>query len=38
MWLECRFLDSEVDGSNAASICCVLDQDILSVLLHSTQL
>ena len=28
MLLECRFQDTEVDGSNpAASICCVLKQD-----------
>ena len=36
MWLECRFLDTEVDGS--ASVCCVLGQDTLSALLQSTQL
>ena len=23
MWLECRFLDTEVDGSNPASLCIV---------------
>ena len=33
MWLECWFLDTEVDCSNpTASVCCVLEQDILSAL------
>ena len=31
MWLECRFLDTEVGGSNPGStVCCVLEQDTLS--------
>ena len=35
MWLRCRFLDTEVGGSTlAASVCCVLEQDTLSVLLQ----
>ena len=38
MWLECRFLDTDVDGSNSASVCCVLEQDTLSALLQSAQL
>ena len=38
MWLECRFLDTEVDGSDPASVCCVLEQGTLSALLQSTQL
>ena len=32
MWLEYRFLDTEVDGSNPASVCCVLEEDTLSAL------
>ena len=31
-------LDTEVDGSNPAAVCCVLEQDTLSALLQSTQL
>ena len=38
MWLECRCLDTEVDGSNPASVCCVLEQDTLSALPQSTHL
>ena len=38
MWLECRFLDTEVDGSNQASVCCVLEQDTLPALPKTTQL
>ena len=39
MWLWCRILDTDVDGSNpAASVCCFLEQDTSSVLLQSTQL
>ena len=37
-WLECRFLATEVDGSNPATVCCVLEQDTLSALLQSIQL
>ena len=40
MWLECRFLDTEIDGSNpgiSISIS-VLDQDTSFALLQSTQL
>ena len=35
VWFECRFLVTEVDGSNP---CCFLEQDALSALLQSTQL
>ena len=38
MRLECRFLDTEVDGSIPASVCCVLEQGTLFALLQSTQL
>ena len=38
MWLECLFLDTEVEGSHPASVCCVLEQDTLSALFESTQL
>ena len=38
MWLECRILDTEVDGSNLSNCICVLEQDTLSALLQSTQL
>ena len=40
MWLGCRFLVTEVDGSSPGSISvlCVLDQDTLSALLQPTQL
>ena len=38
MWLECRLLDTEVDSSNPASLCCVLEQENLSELLQSTKL
>ena len=38
MWLEYRFLDIDVDGSNPASVCCFLEQDTLSALLQSTHL
>ena len=38
MWLECQFLDTEVNGLNPALVCCVLEQDTLSALLQSTQL
>ena len=38
MWLECRFLNTDVDGSNPASVCFVLEQDTLSALLQSTHL
>ena len=31
-------LDTEVDGSNPAAVCCFLEQDTLSALLQSTQL
>ena len=37
MWLVCRFLDTEVDGSTqAASTCCVLEIDTLSASFLST--
>ena len=40
MWIECRLLDTvtDIDGSNPASACCVLEQDNFSALLQSTQL
>ena len=38
LWLECWFLDTEVDGLNPVSVCYVLEQDTLSALLQSTQL
>ena len=39
MWSECRFLDTEVDGSNPGiSMLCPFEQDTLSALLQSTQL
>ena len=38
MWLECWFLDTEVDVSNPGIISCVLEQSTLSALLQSTQL
>ena len=38
MWLECRFLNTEVDGSNPGTEYCVLEQDTLSALLQSSQL
>ena len=30
VWLECRFLDTEVDGSNPATVCCVHEKVALS--------
>ena len=38
MLLECRFLDTEVDGSKPGTVCCVLMQDTLFELFQSTQL
>ena len=38
MWSECQFQDTEVDGSNHGIVFYVLEQDILSTLLQSTQL
>ena len=36
--IESRFLGTEVDGSSAGSVSCVLEQDTLSALLQSSQL
>ena len=37
MWLGCRFLDTEIDGSKpAVSVCCVLEQGTYSALLLSS--
>ena len=39
MWVRCRFLDKEFDGSNPpASVCCLLEQDTLSALVELYQL
>ena len=38
-WLaRMSVLDTEVDGSNPAAVCCFLGQDTLSTLLQSTEL
>ena len=38
MWLECRFLHTELDGSLSGSSMLCPEQDTLSALFHSTQL
>ena len=38
MWLECRFLVTEVDGSNPGISMLCLEHNTLSTLLQSTQL
>ena len=38
LWLECRFLDTEIDVRIRTSVCCILEQDTLSALPQLTQL